>query len=213
MTGYSVIAGLDRELQRASLELDETDAQRHSEVSGGECPLGDRWYDVSRSIRPRIGASGSSEGESSTVDRGALGPCGQLLSGGCGSESDAAIEGWSEAFWFGAMSVTDPAQYRSPDEEVVAYFCEQPETLLNVLDFMMEGDLVAPMPEGFLFSATPCIAQLFSHAAFHEGLYSGPFSLAHRAIGHSPLFQSRPQNCPPCAVSLSRKGSLFKLQL
>ena len=111
------------ELQRASLELDETDAQRHSEVSGGECPLGDRWYDVSRSIRPRIGASGSSEGESSAVDRGALGPCGQLLSGGRGSESDAATEGWSEAFWFGAMSVTDPAQYRSPDE-VVAYFCE-----------------------------------------------------------------------------------------
>jgi len=61
----------------------------------------------------------------------------------------------------------------------------------------MEGELVAPMSEGFLLSAAPCIAQLFSHAAFHEGLYSGHFSVAHRAMGHSPLFQSRPQNCPP----------------
>ena len=123
MTGYSVIAGLDEELQRASLELDETDAQRHSEVSGGESPLGDRWYDQVAQYARGLGASGSSEGESSAVDRGALGPCGQLLSEGRGSESDAATEGWSEAFWFGAMSVIDPAQYRSPDE-VVAYFSE-----------------------------------------------------------------------------------------
>ena len=71
----------------------------------------------------------------------------------------------------------------------MTYFRERRETLLNVLDFMTEEELLAPMPEGFPFLVAPCIAQLFSHAAFHEGLHSGQFSVAHRAMGHSPLFQ------------------------
>lgn len=102
-------------------------------------------------------------------------------------------EGWNEIFWFGTTPVADLAEYPSPDE-VVAYFRERRETLLNVLDFMTEEELLAPMPEGFPFSAAPCIAQLFSHAAFHEGLHSGQFSVAHRALGHPPLFQPRAQS-------------------
>ena len=41
-SGDSIIAGLEEELQRANLERDETDAQRHSEVADGESPLGHR---------------------------------------------------------------------------------------------------------------------------------------------------------------------------
>jgi uncharacterized damage-inducible protein DinB len=100
-------------------------------------------------------------------------------------------DGWNGIFWFGTTPVADPSQYPAPDV-VVAYFRERRETLLNVLEFMTDAELQAPMPAGFPFSKSPCIAQLFSHAAFHEGLHSGQFSVAHRDLGHSPLFQPPP---------------------
>ena len=97
-------------------------------------------------------------------------------------------DGWDRIFWFGTTPVPDLTQYPAPDT-VVDYFRERRETLLNVLEFMNTEELNASMPEGFPFSKSPCIAQVFSHAAFHEGLHSGQFSIAHRSLGHPPLFQ------------------------
>jgi len=97
-------------------------------------------------------------------------------------------DGWNGLFWFGTVPVPDLSHYPAPDT-VLDYFRERRETLLNVLEFMSHEELNAPMPEGFPFSKSPCIAQVFSHAAFHEGLHAGQFSIAHRNLGHPPLFQ------------------------
>jgi len=97
-------------------------------------------------------------------------------------------DNWNEIFWFGTTPVPDLTRYPDSDT-VVHYFRERRETLLNVLEFMNTDDLHAPMPAGFPFSNSPCIAQVFSHAAFHEGLHAGQFSIAHRNLGHPPLFQ------------------------
>lgn len=92
-SGDSIIAGLEEELQRANLERDETDAQRHSEVADGESPLGDGGHDqVSRHARD-VGASGSSEGEPSLVGGGTPGPGGQLLPAGGGADPDSIAGG------------------------------------------------------------------------------------------------------------------------
>lgn len=97
-------------------------------------------------------------------------------------------KGWSELFWFGSEVHSEASKY-PPAEEVLKYFREQRERLLEVLDGLSDEFLAGPTPDDGMFEDAPNMAQMLIFASFHEGIHFGQFTVAHRSLGHSPLFQ------------------------
>jgi len=96
------------------------------------------------------------------------------------------IDGWSEKFGMGSQPTGNPADY-PPSAEVLDYLRERRTVLLEVLDGLSEEDLARATPEGtpdFL----PDVASVFETAVWHEGIHCGQLTIAHRALGHPPLF-------------------------
>jgi len=99
-------------------------------------------------------------------------------------------EGWDELFWFGSKHSLDRGVYPSP-EIVLAYFRDRRETLLKVLDEVTEEELNRPAPpagQKSPIAGAPNIGHLFLFAAMHESLHGGQLTIAHRGLGHAPLF-------------------------
>jgi len=96
-------------------------------------------------------------------------------------------EGWDDLFWFGSEISDDRSKYPDP-KEVVAYYQERRETLLEELEKIDDEFLTNPTPEEGMFADAPNMAQLFFFAAFHEGLHTGQFTIASRGLGNDPLF-------------------------
>jgi uncharacterized damage-inducible protein DinB len=99
-------------------------------------------------------------------------------------------EGWDELFWFGSQHKSERSTY-PPPEVVVAYFRERRQTLLKVLADVTEDELNGPAPpagQRSPIAGAPCIGHLFLFAAAHESLHGGQLTIAHRGLGHPPLF-------------------------
>ncbi|MGI9519395.1 MAG: DinB family protein [Pirellulaceae bacterium] len=108
-------------------------------------------------------------------------------------------DGYEELFWFGTEPTSDPSTY-PPVDEVVAYFRERRENLLNVLDQLSDEELTAEAPaadEGGPVAGAPDVGQLFHFASWHEGIHTGQVTVCHRGLGHPPLY--RPENVPATA--------------
>jgi hypothetical protein len=91
----------------------------------------------------------------------------------------------------GSEPSSNPGDYPSP-AEVLAYMRDRRATLMQLLSTMDDAALAKPTPEGapdFL----PDVASIFETAIWHEGMHFGQITVAHRAIGHRPLFD------PPAA--------------
>jgi uncharacterized damage-inducible protein DinB len=103
-------------------------------------------------------------------------------------------EGWKELFWSGSQPLSTPELY-PPIDEVLAYFDDRRETLLQVLKEMSSEELSSPAPPAEAQSpiaGAPNIGQVFFFIAYHEGLHCGQLSVARRGLGHVPVFQAKP---------------------
>lgn len=101
-------------------------------------------------------------------------------------EKGVEKEGWSEAFGMGSQPTSDPAAY-PPVAEVLEFFRERRQTLLDILENLPEADLAKKTPEGspeFLSD----FEQVLEVAVWHEGVHSGQLTVAHRALGNPPLY-------------------------
>ena len=110
-------------------------------------------------------------------------------------ESGHKPEGWDDLFWFGS-SLHDRSAYPSAND-VLAYFRDRRRTLLEVFEQLTDEELAAPAPapeERSPIAGAPCMGHLFIFAARHEGIHSGQLSVAHRGLGHDPLFQPESSN-------------------
>jgi len=107
-------------------------------------------------------------------------------------EAGVPKEGWDELFWFGSDIHGDSEKY--PDtEEVVAYCHERREKLLAKIETLSDEFLNSPSPDEGMFSEAPNMAQLLLFVAYHEGVHSGQFSIAHRGLGHEPMYKPNPE--------------------
>lgn len=100
-------------------------------------------------------------------------------------------EGWSELFWFGSKPVSDVSKYPSSDE-VLAYFRQRRETLLQLLDELSDEQLQAsapPLGSNTPLAGAPNMGHAFLFAAQHESLHAGQLSVVSRALGQMPLLQ------------------------
>lgn len=95
-------------------------------------------------------------------------------------------EGWGEAFGMGSQPTSDASAYPSV-EEVLAYFRERRETMLAIVDSLSEEDLAKKTPEGSPDFMSD-YEQTLEMALWHEGIHTGQLTVAHRSLGHSPLF-------------------------
>jgi len=97
-------------------------------------------------------------------------------------------EGWDECFWFGSEAHGDASKYPAP-EEVVAYFRERREKLLAALEGCSEEFLAGPTPDEGMFADAPCMASMLIFVAYHEGIHTGQFTVAHRGLGNEPMMK------------------------
>ena len=106
-------------------------------------------------------------------------------------------EGWQELFWFGSQPVTNPKKY-PPIDEILDYFDNRRQVLLQVLEQLDIDELLAPAPpedSQSPLAGAPNIGHVFFFVAYHEGMHSGQLSVVRRGLGHSPLYQpNRPRN-------------------
>lgn len=107
-------------------------------------------------------------------------------------EKDNKPEGWTDLFWFGSEVSSDADDYPAP-EEVVAYFQERRQELLRAIEGLEDEFLLSPTPNEGMFADAPNMAQILLFIAYHEGLHSGQFTVAHRGLGNKPLFNPSPQ--------------------
>jgi uncharacterized damage-inducible protein DinB len=97
-------------------------------------------------------------------------------------------EGWDALFWFGSQML--PSTAYPPVDEVLAYFRERRQALLQLLEELTDAELDAPAPapgERSPIAGAPSIGQLFLFASQHESLHAGQLTIAHRAVGKAPL--------------------------
>ncbi|MEM7785670.1 MAG: DinB family protein [Planctomycetota bacterium] len=100
--------------------------------------------------------------------------------------------GWDDLFWFGSEISGDSDRY--PETEIVlAYFHERRESLLKVIDGLNDEFLLSPSPDEGMFVDAPNMAAILIFTSFHEGMHAGQFTIAHRGLGHQPLFQPQRQ--------------------
>ena len=99
-------------------------------------------------------------------------------------------EGWDELFWFGSELKDDRSAYPSADD-VLAYFRERREVLLDVLDNVTYEELSAegpPKDAPSPIAGAPSIGHLFLFCARHESIHAGQLTVAHRGLGNAPMF-------------------------
>ncbi len=113
--------------------------------------------------------------------------------------TDRKPDGYEELFWFGTKPSSDRSQY-PPVDEVLAYFRDRRENLLNVINELSDEELAEAAPpaeERSPIAGAPNVGQLLHFAAYHEGMHTGQLTVCHRGLGHPPLF--RPENVPATA--------------
>lgn len=99
-------------------------------------------------------------------------------------------DGWDEVFWFGSELKSDRSAYPARDD-VLAYFRQRREALMEVLEQLTDEELQEPAPpagERSPIAGAPCIGHLLLFAAYHEGIHSGQLTIAHRGLGNPPMF-------------------------
>lgn len=101
-------------------------------------------------------------------------------------------EGWDELFWFGSEVHAEADKYPSP-EEAVAYCRERRETLLAKIGTLPEEFFGQPTPDEGMFADAPNMASMLLFIPYHEGIHTGQFTIAHRGLGHEPMYKPEPQ--------------------
>ena len=107
-----------------------------------------------------------------------------LLDESAGSKPD----GWDELFWFGSEVHSEADKYPSP-EEAVAYCRERREKLMAKIETLPEEFFSSPTPDEGMFAEAPNMTSVLMFISYHEGLHTGQFTLAHRALGNAPMFK------------------------
>ncbi len=105
---------------------------------------------------------------------------------------DEAPDGWKELFWFGSEISDDSARYPETDT-VVNYWREKRDSLIAKINELDEEVLLGPPPAEGMFAEAPNMGALLIFTSFHEGVHTGQFTIAHRALGHEPLFKPQAQ--------------------
>jgi uncharacterized damage-inducible protein DinB len=98
-------------------------------------------------------------------------------------------EGWDQLFWFGSQP-KPTAEIYPVAAEVLAYFRERREALLELLDALSDEELYAPAPPAGARSpiaGAPNMGHAFIFQAQHEMMHAGQLTVAHRALGNAPL--------------------------
>ncbi len=106
-------------------------------------------------------------------------------------ESARKPDGWDSMFWFGSQVSPDSSLYPS-ESDVMEYFRERRARLLALLGELSDAEIAAPAPpegERSPIAGAPNMGQIFIFAATHEGMHAGQLTVAHRALGHPPLFR------------------------
>ena len=95
---------------------------------------------------------------------------------------------WNEHFWFGSEIHSDSSKYPETDE-VVSYCRERREKLLKKIESLPDEFFDQPTPDEGMFAEAPNMAQMLWFISYHEGVHSGQFTIAHRGLGHEPMFK------------------------
>ena len=99
---------------------------------------------------------------------------------------------WDEVFWFGSEIYSDSEKYPETDE-VLSYCHERRAKLMAAVDAATDDFLLSPTPDEGMFADAPNMAQMLLFIAYHEGIHTGQFTIAHRALGNEPMFKPNPQ--------------------
>lgn len=121
---------------------------------------------------------------------GHLGLADNAFQGRFRPERKSKPDGWDELFWFGSHLRDDRSVYPTPDE-VLAYFRERRESLLELVDALSDDELNAPAPPRDALdpiAGAPCLGEILLFAARHESMHTGQLTVAHRGLGYPPLF-------------------------
>lgn len=105
---------------------------------------------------------------------------------------DRKPDGWDELFWFGSEISSDRSKY-PPTQEVVGFFRERRQKLMELIEGLSDEFLAGPTPAEGMFADAPNMAQMLIFIAYHEGMHSGQFTIAHRGLGNEPFFKPQPQ--------------------
>jgi uncharacterized damage-inducible protein DinB len=100
--------------------------------------------------------------------------------------------GWNDRFWFGSEISGDSSQYPET-EEVLDYFHQRRSKLLETIEALPEEFFEQPPPGEGMFADAPNMGQMLIFIAYHEGMHSGQFTVAHRNLGHEPMLKPNPQ--------------------
>ena len=98
-------------------------------------------------------------------------------------------DGWDALFSFGSQPKPDASLYPTP-KEVLSYFRDRRDVLLQVLEELSEEELRAAAPaagERSPIAGAPSLGHAFIFIAYHEGMHSGQLTVTHRALGHAPI--------------------------
>ena len=99
---------------------------------------------------------------------------------------------WDDIFWFGSEIQSESSVYPNTDE-VVAYCRERRAKLLKTIQGLSDEFLDSPTPDEGMFADAPNMAQMLFFISYHEGIHCGQFTIAHRGLGHKPMFQPSPE--------------------
>lgn len=100
--------------------------------------------------------------------------------------------GWDDVFWFGSEIHSDSSKYPET-EEVVNYCRERRAKLVETIENLPDEFFDSPTPDEGMFADAPNMAQMLLFIAYHEGIHSGQFTIAHRGLGNNPMYQPNPE--------------------
>ncbi len=87
---------------------------------------------------------------------------------------------------------SDSSKY--PDTLEVVNYCRQRRAkLMETIEGLSDEFLEGPAPNEGMFADAPNLAQMLFFISYHEGIHTGQFTIAHRGLGHKPMFQPNPQ--------------------
>ncbi len=99
---------------------------------------------------------------------------------------DYVLPGLEEKYWFGTQPTSDDSAH-PPVEDVLAYFEDRRQNLLNILNEASLKKLAEPVPGESSFSKFPNQGQIFLFNSLHEGIHFGQLTVCHRGLGKPPL--------------------------
>lgn len=99
---------------------------------------------------------------------------------------------WDDVFWFGSEIHSESAKYPETNE-VVDYCRERREKLLKKIESLPDDFFDSPTPDEGMFADAPNMAQMLLFISYHEGIHSGQFTIAHRGLGHEPMYKPNPE--------------------